>query len=132
MRLCYNSILPQTFGHEYNPFSSEITDIYALVVVYQDAHIDLQLIYNQTAQSLSIDTDSAEYLWLWHHVGFTDIATLERFMLTKTDIVPEMMKHNSISDKWLTGKNKGELTEDVLHYRKDLLCHSKESILALS
>ncbi len=102
-----------------------------MVVVYQEAYLDFQRLYDQTAQTLTIEKESPEYLWLWHHVGLTDIGTFERFMLTKTDIIPEMMKRNVISDVWLTGENGFELTEDVANYSKSLLNHAKQSLQAL-
>ncbi len=63
---------------------------------------------------------SAEYDWLWHHIGLTDVATIERYLLTKTDIIPEIMSRSQIADKWLTGWNGSDLTDEVLRYQDKL------------
>ena len=93
------------FNREYTPFSSDIKDIYALVVVYQEGYLDLNEIYTQVAEELSIRYDSEKYNWLFHHVGFIDVATIERFMLTKTDILPEIMNRDATAGEWLSGSN---------------------------
>ena len=108
------------FGHDYNPFSSTIDDVYALIVIYQEGYIDLGEVYTKTAHDLSIEMGSAEYDWLWHHIGLTDVATIERFLLTKTDIIPEIMSRSQIADNWLTGWNGSDLTDEVLRYQDKL------------
>ena len=108
------------FQHDYNPFDTDVEDVYALVVAYQEGYLDLGEIYTRTAQKLSIAEDSAEFNWLWRHIGFTDVATIGRFLLTSTDIIPEVTSHEVISDKWLTGRNGSNLTEEVRHYQDKL------------
>ena len=119
------------FNKEYTPFTTEIHEIYALVVVYQEGYIDLAEVYEQTAQKLSIEIDSADYLWLCNHVGFTDIATLERFMLSKTDIFPEIINRNAILDKWLTGRNNSNLTVEVHQYWDKLVKDAAKTLYDL-
>ena len=116
------------FDHEYNPFSSAVEEVYALIVVYQEGYLDLGEIYRQTAQELSINEGTEEFTWLCQHVGFTEIANIERFLLTKTDIIPEMMDRKVISDKWLTGWNGTEITEEANKYH-DKLLSDVESLL---
>ena len=109
------------FMHEYYPFDTDVEDVYALVVCYQEGYIGLDEIYVRTAQKLSIAVDSEEYIWLWQHIGFTDIATIGRFLLTKTNIIPEVMNRKKVSDAWLDGRNGAETTEQVRQYRNKLL-----------
>ena len=116
------------FQRDYNPFEYEVDDVYALVVVYQEGYIDLSEVYARVAQELSIPVESDEFTWLWQHVGFTDIATIGRFLLTKTDIIAEVTSHEVISDKWLTGRNGIDLTDEVCHYQ-DKLAEDASKIL---
>lgn len=116
------------FQHDYNPFDTDVEDVYALVVAYQEGYLDLGEIYTRTAQKLSIAEDSTEFNWLWRHIGFTDVATIGRFLLTRTDIIPEVTSHEVISDKWLTGRSGSELTDEVRHYQ-DKLTKDAEKIL---
>lgn len=116
------------FQQDYNPFDTDVEDVYALVVAYQEGYLDLGEIYPRTAQKLSIAEDSIEFNWLWRHIGFTDVATFERFLLTSTDIIPEVTSHEAISDKWLTGWNGPDLTDEVRHYQ-DKLTEDAEKIL---
>ena len=109
------------FGKKYNPFSADVDDVYALVVVYQEGYLDYEAMYSQIASILSINKDSPEYAWLWQHVGLTDIATIERYMLTKTDILPSIKQRGSISDIWLPGRNNADLTYEVLQYQDKLM-----------
>ena len=119
------------FRHEYNPFSSDINDVYVLVVTYQEALIDLDEIYKETARALSIDSSSEEFDWLWQHVGYTDGANFGRFMLTKTDIFPQLFGRKAISDRWLTGNNRAELTDELRHYRDVLINNAQKRIIEL-
>ena len=114
------------FGYEYNPFFPEIDDVYAIVVVYQDGYNDLGAIYEKTAHSLSIDSCSEEYEWLWHHIGFTDVATFERFMLTKTDVFQEIRSRELLADKWLTGKNLSFLTKEIHQYQEKVAADAED------
>ena len=108
------------FGREYTPFSANIDDVYALVVVYQEGYLDYETMYSQLASDLSISKDTTEYTWLWQHVGLTDIATIERYMLTKTHILPSIKKRTLISDGWLSGRNSTDLTDEVIQYQDKL------------
>ena len=115
-------------NQEYYPFSTDIHEVYALVVVYQEGYIDLAKVYKQVAQILSIKRESVEYTWLCNHVGFTDIATIERFMLSKTDIIPEIMNRDASLNKWLTGRNNSDLTAEVHHYREKLVKDASKTL----
>ena len=116
------------FQRDYYPFDSDVKDVFALVVVYQEGYIDLEVLYQRVAQKLLIAESSEDYSWLWKHIGFTDIATLGRFLLTKTDVIAELFHHEKASDKWLTGLNKSELSEEVRHYI-DKLANDVKKIL---
>lgn len=111
----------EKFNNDYYPFSIEVEDVYALVVVYQESYLDYEAIYSQTAHVLSISKESPEYSWLWHHVGLTDIATIERYMLTRTDMFSTLKERETITDIWLPGQNGNDLTERVLHYEDKLI-----------
>ena len=127
--------MKQAYGHarfkfnkEYMPFSSVIEDIYALVVVYQEGYINLDEIYLQTAKALSINKDTSEFEWLCSHVGFTEVANIERFLLTGTDIIPEIINRENYSDKWLTGWNNAEVTDEVKSYQEKLMSDAEKII----
>lgn len=112
------------FGKKYDPFSTSVNDVYALVVVYQEGYLDYETMYSQLASALSISKGASEYTWLWQHVGLTDIATIERYMLTKTDILPSIKRRTSISDGWLSGRNGSALTDEVIQYQNKLESHA--------
>ena len=118
----------EKFGSDYNPFSQEIKDTYAIVVAYQEGYLDLKDIYLKAAQDLSITENSTEFEWLWHHIGFTDVATFERYMLTKTDVLSTIPEREYISDKWLMGRNGSDLTDQIRTYQEKLISDS-ENIL---
>ena len=105
---------------KYYPFSAQINGVYALVVVYQEAYLDFSELYSKTAFVLGIHENSSDFKWLWKHVGLVDVATLERYMLTKTDVLPEMMKRTALKDGWLNGRNEHNLSESVLMYKRQL------------
>ena len=112
------------FGKKYDPFSTSVNDVYALVVVYQEGYLDYETMYSQLASALSISKGASEYTWLWQHVGLTDITTIERYMLTKTDILPSIKRRTSISDGWLSGRNGSALTDEVIQYQNKLESHA--------
>ncbi len=120
MKQAYNHAHSK-FNKEYYPFSVDVDEVYSLVVVYQEGYPDLEEIYKQTAKTLSIDEKSEEYIWLWHHVGFTTLANIERFLLSQTDILPEVKDHEEVSDKWLTGWNGTNLTKEVLDFQEQII-----------
>lgn len=127
MKQAYNHARHK-FGEKYKPFSDSVDDIYALIVVYQEGYLDFDMIYTQVASELSISKDTPEYTWLWQHVGLTDIATIERYMLTKTDILPSIKVRESISNVWLPGRNGADLTDEVRDYQ-DKLVKDADAIL---
>ena len=108
------------FRTEYDPFSSIVEETYALVVAYQDGYNDLGEIYSEVARSFSIDEGSEEFEWLWHHIGFTDLSNVERFMLTRTDVFPTLLNRNEISDIWLAGNTGNDFSNEFLKYMDGL------------
>ena len=111
----------EKFNKDYHPFRCDVKNVYAIIVVYQDGYIDLEEIYDRTAKELNIEKGSSEYAWLWQHIGLTDLATLERFMLTETDVLPHLLERKTISDGWLSGRNGTDFTDVVLQYRGKLI-----------
>lgn len=114
------------FQRVYYPFNADVEDVYALVVVYQEGYIDLGVLYDRVAQKLSIAKGSEEYLWFWKHIGFTDIATISRFLLTKTNIITELFHHENVSDKWLTGQSGSTLSDEVRQYQDKLMMDAQK------
>lgn len=119
------------FNKEYHPFSSEIRDVYALVVVYQEAYLDREDIYRQVANDLSIQVNTKDYNWLCHHVGYTDQSTIDRFMLTHTDVIPEIVNRDASLNQWLSGRNGGRLSNSLLNYQKKLYNGARDLLYQL-
>lgn len=109
------------FNNDYCPFLADVKDVFAIVVVYQDGYIDYNDIYKNSAYELSIEEGSEEYDWFSKHIGITDIATIERFLLTGTDIMPEIRNRNARLYQWLTGNSGSNLKSDVLKYNNKLI-----------
>lgn len=116
------------YNRDYKPFISNTNDVYALIVVYQEGYLENDEIYLQAAQDLSIKAGSADYTWLCHHIGITDLATFERFMLSQTDVLPEIMNRDGSLNQWFEGKNGSNLTSEVINYQNKLFNSLQKSL----
>ncbi len=116
----------ELFKIKYYPFSVDINDVFALIIVYQDAYISQNDIYSRTAKELCIDESSDDYIWLISHIGLADVASLERYLLNKVELLPDIINRGELTDKWLINIIKGELTDEVICFKNKLLEENRE------
>ena len=109
------------YKDKYNPFSVDTYDIFTLIIVYQDAYISQNDIYTRTAKELNIDEASDEYNWILSHIGFADVASLERYLLNDIELLPALIDKSALTDKWLTNHINGKLIDEVIMFKNSLL-----------
>ncbi|MFI3228051.1 MAG: hypothetical protein R3Y09_11710 [Clostridia bacterium] len=97
------------FPRLYNPFSKQCAiekdNIFGIVVVRDDPHINLGHIYSKTAELLNLEESSQEFSWLCRHVGVVSIYQIEKYCFTQSDMVSAIFENNRtgrINDFWLS------------------------------
>lgn len=100
----------QRFSKEYCCFASipptPLDNIFGLVVVQEDPYIRGNAIYQKAAEILGIPKESAEFVWLYTHVGLTAIHSIERFCFSGTEMCTELHEtcnSGKMTHAWLTG-----------------------------
>lgn len=118
------------FPNQYNPFhlQSEINpdDIYGLVVLREDPHIQIDYIYKKAATLLGISFESSEYKWICRHVGIISLADVEKYCFTHSDLPGHIYGGQSrkcLTDFWLTeAADSGEIQDIEFNtFERDVL-----------
>lgn len=117
------------FPNLYNPFSNlnnvNLDNVFGLVVVRENAYMNLEIIYKKAAELLGIGENSAEFNWLCLHIGIVSIYDVERYCFSQSDIISAVRansKTGKLGDHWLFSDLDKNILKDekVLSFKRDL------------
>ena len=118
------------FKNMYNFFNDkdvifDYNNCFGIVVLLEESYIRRELIYNDVAKKLNIDTSSDLYIWIINHIKICNLYDIERYVFTNTDIIKSLKKQlrtNAPYDYVLSNSKTNSMlkNEDVLSFKKDI------------
>lgn len=80
---------------------------------------------------MNIDEASDENKCVLRHIGFADVASLERYLLNDIELLPDLIDRSALTDKWLINHINGKLIDEVIMFKNSLLVDNSSLIKEL-